>query len=52
MNGTSAQVRDAMLAHMHKDDTVCVIQIFSNSDWATINARETGNVWARGHLKK
>jgi CRISPR/Cas system-associated endoribonuclease Cas2 len=49
LNGTAAQVRDALSAHMHPDDTICVIEIFSNSGWATRHARKTGNDWLKSH---
>jgi len=49
LNGTAAEVRDALRRHLHPDDTVCVIQIFSNSDWAMWNARKTGTGWLRSH---
>jgi CRISPR/Cas system-associated endoribonuclease Cas2 len=49
MNGTAAAVRDALQRHMHPDDTVCVIQMFPNSDWATRHARKTGIDWLKSH---
>jgi CRISPR/Cas system-associated endoribonuclease Cas2 len=51
MNGTAAAVRDALRRHLHPDDRVCVIQIFSNSDWATWKARKTGTDWLTSHTK-
>lgn len=50
LNGTAAQVRDALSAHMHPDDTVCVIEICSNSGWATRRARKSGTDWLRSHM--
>ncbi|MFI4986215.1 MAG: hypothetical protein ACHQF3_02145 [Alphaproteobacteria bacterium] len=50
LNGTAAQVRDQLHAHMHPDDTLCIIQIFNNSDWATSKARKTGNDWLQGRV--
>jgi hypothetical protein len=45
-NDTSANIRDAMMAHMHPNDTACVIQLPDrNAQWATINARDDGNNW-------
>jgi CRISPR/Cas system-associated endoribonuclease Cas2 len=49
MDGTAAAVRDALRRHLHPDDTVCVIQIFPNSDWATRHARKTGTDWLKSH---
>jgi CRISPR-associated endonuclease Cas2 len=51
MNGTTAELRDELRRHLHPDDTVCVIQIFSNSDWATWTARKTGTDWLKSHTK-
>jgi CRISPR/Cas system-associated endoribonuclease Cas2 len=50
LNGTAAAVRDSLRRHMHPDDTVCVIQIFSNSGWATWAARKTGTDWLKSHM--
>jgi CRISPR/Cas system-associated endoribonuclease Cas2 len=49
VNGKAAAVREALQRHMHPDDTVCVIQIFANSDWATRHARKTGTDWLKSH---
>ena len=43
--GPASTIRDILKFHMHPDDTVCVIQIFQNSDWATSWARTTGTNW-------
>jgi hypothetical protein len=49
-DASAVEVRDSLKAKMHKDDTVCVIQIFTNSDWGTSNARTTGNDWMHSHI--
>ena len=50
LNGTAAAVRDAMRAHMHADDTVCVIQLSDGADWATVHARKVGVDWLKANL--
>jgi CRISPR/Cas system-associated endoribonuclease Cas2 len=46
LNRTAADVRNAMMAHMHTNDTVCVIQLpTAPFDWATSYARQTGMDW-------
>lgn len=50
VKGTATQIRDALRAHVHTDDTLCVIQIFPNSDWATRHARKSGTDWLTPHL--
>lgn len=50
LQGPTSAIRDFLKAHMHTDDTICVIQIFPNSDWATQHARPTGNNWMKAHL--
>ena len=50
LNGTAKSIRETMRAHMHSDDTVCVIQVFHNSGWATWNARKTGVDWLSSHM--
>lgn len=50
LNMGSAAIRDAMKAHMHADDTVCVVRLPSPiSDWATSKARSEGNDWLNNH---
>jgi hypothetical protein len=49
-NNRASVVRDSLLRHMHRDDTFCVNQIFSNSDWATWNARREGVDWLKPHM--
>lgn len=51
LNGNAAAVRDTLRRHLHPDDTVCVIQMFPNSDWATWAARKTGTDWLQSHTK-
>ena len=46
----AAVVRDAMKATMHSDDTACVIELKSGSDWATSHARKGAAEWLRQHL--
>jgi CRISPR/Cas system-associated endoribonuclease Cas2 len=50
LTDTAGSVREILKAHMHKDDTVCVIQIFTNSKWSTWNARTTGTDWLYSHV--
>ena len=52
MNGTAEAVRDAMRTHMHKDDTVSVIQLPApgNANWAAINCRPEGITWLKAHF--
>jgi CRISPR/Cas system-associated endoribonuclease Cas2 len=51
MNGGAEAVRDAMRAHMHPDDTVCVVQLpASGANWAAINARPDGVQWLKTHF--
>jgi hypothetical protein len=50
LSGNAGVVRDALQRHAHADDTFCVIQVFSNSDWGTVGARPTGNEWLKAHL--
>jgi CRISPR/Cas system-associated endoribonuclease Cas2 len=50
LKGPAATIRDILQTHMHSNDTICVIQIFPNSDWATRNARKTGIDWLTPHL--
>lgn len=50
LNGTAAAVRDTLKKHMHPDDTLCVLQIFANSEWATQNAKKEGVDWLKAHL--
>jgi CRISPR/Cas system-associated endoribonuclease Cas2 len=50
LNGGATTVKDALKAHMHADDTVCVIELPEPlGDWATSHARKTGNDWLRAH---
>jgi CRISPR/Cas system-associated endoribonuclease Cas2 len=50
MTGRAEAVRDSLRRHAHADDTFCVIQVFPNSDWATVNARTEGTVWLHAHM--
>ena len=49
LNGTAANIRDAMKSHMHQDDTACVIQLRNQNDcnWAASNCRPTGTNWLK-----
>lgn len=48
LSGGAAAIRDTLLGHMHKDDTVCVIQLAAPlAEWAVINARPTGLDWLK-----
>jgi CRISPR/Cas system-associated endoribonuclease Cas2 len=49
LTSNTSQIRDTLLKHMHPDDTVCVIQMFPNSNWAAINARPAGVDWLKSH---
>jgi len=50
LKGPAATIRDLLRAHMHADDTVCVVQLpASGADWATHNARPVGVNWLRSH---
>jgi CRISPR/Cas system-associated endoribonuclease Cas2 len=49
LNGGASAIRDAMKTHMHADDTACVIQIPSISNWATSHARQEGTDWLKAH---
>jgi CRISPR/Cas system-associated endoribonuclease Cas2 len=50
VDGTALAVRDAMMAHMHKDDTACVIQLEPKLFWATQNAQPEGIAWLKANL--
>jgi hypothetical protein len=51
LSAKSADIRAAMLAHMHRDDTVAVIQIpSSGTDWATQNCRPEGVTWLKARF--
>lgn len=50
LNGTAIQVRESLKPYMHQDDTLCVLQLFKNSGWATLNARKTGTDWLKDHM--
>jgi CRISPR/Cas system-associated endoribonuclease Cas2 len=50
LNGTASEVRALLLKHMHNDDTLCVIQLTVGSNWATQNAKPTGNAWLRANI--
>jgi hypothetical protein len=49
LNGTASVVRDAIMAHLHSDDTVCVIALPPSPNWATQKARKEGIDWLRQH---
>jgi hypothetical protein len=50
MNGSAVAIRDAMLSHMHRDDTVSVIELpASGANWAAINCRPEGVTWLKAH---
>jgi CRISPR/Cas system-associated endoribonuclease Cas2 len=48
-NGKSKAVRDALKAHMHSDDTISVIQLAEDFDWATLRVRSEGTDWMNAH---
>jgi hypothetical protein len=48
LNGTASAVRDAMKAHMHPNDTACVIQLPTPPfEWATSYAHQAGTDWLK-----
>jgi CRISPR/Cas system-associated endoribonuclease Cas2 len=49
LTGTPVAIRDAMMAHMHSDDTACVVQLPTAAGWATKHARPEGTQWLRNH---
>ena len=52
LKGPASAVRDILEGHLHKDDTVAVVQMPSDgrpSDWATKNDRFAGVSWLRAH---
>jgi hypothetical protein len=51
MNGTAEAIRDAMRTHMHRDDTIGVIQLPASgtANWAAINCRPEGATWLKTH---
>lgn len=50
INGGAVAIRDAMLSHMHQDDTVAVIELpAANANWAAKNCRPEGVTWLRAH---
>jgi hypothetical protein len=52
LKGPAKTVRNFLSSHTRKDDTVCVIPLPVNPDWASLNARETGTAWLAAHLGK
>lgn len=48
--GPAVTIRELIKSTLHKDDTVAVIQIFGNSDWAVLNARQTGVDWLNAKI--
>lgn len=52
LNGNAEVVRNSLTRHAHSDDTFCVIQVFANSDWATIGARADGCGWLKEYLNQ
>jgi CRISPR/Cas system-associated endoribonuclease Cas2 len=51
MNGTASAVRDVLKAHMHKDDTVCVVQLKDGTNsWATSHAKQPGVDWLKSRF--
>lgn len=50
LTGDAAVVRDVLANHLHNDDTICVVQIFSNSDWATKYAKPLGVSWLKSNV--
>jgi hypothetical protein len=49
LNGGAEAIRDAMIAHMHTDDTACVIQLPPTQapQWAVRNCRPEGLTWLK-----
>jgi CRISPR/Cas system-associated endoribonuclease Cas2 len=50
MNATAAAIRDALMAHMHRDDTACVVQLAVGANWATRGARPEGTAWLQARF--
>lgn len=48
INGGASAIRDTMIGHMHRDDTVSVIQLpDTGANWAAINCRPEGVAWLK-----
>jgi CRISPR/Cas system-associated endoribonuclease Cas2 len=52
LNGGPAEVREALMALLHRDDTVCVIQLTTGLGWSTQNARSTGTNWLMANVMR
>lgn len=51
LNGNASAIRQSMVAHMHQDDTVSVIQLPpSGANWAAINCRPEGTNWLKARF--
>ena len=50
LNATAAQVRDALTTATDKDDSIAVIELEAESDWACLRARDTGVAWLKKHM--
>lgn len=49
LKGPAPAIRDILRYHAHPNDTICVIEIFSNSGWATVHAKPAGAPWLHAH---
>jgi CRISPR/Cas system-associated endoribonuclease Cas2 len=50
INGKAIDVVNAMLTHMHADDTAAAIEIKVGSDWATRGVRPEGTAWLKTNV--
>lgn len=49
-SGTAQTIMEAMRAHMHTDDTICVIQLLqAGAQWWSAHCRPEGTAWLKAH---
>ncbi len=49
LNGDAATVRDVVRSTMQPDDTIAVLELVNDADWAVYATKESIN-WLRGHV--
>ncbi len=50
LNATAVEIKDALKSVVDSDDSIAVIELKANSDWACVRVMNLGTDWLRSHL--